>query len=101
MLAAGNCVYPPNAPAKVRAIKTKCERSELQKIARQLQRSLGGAALGACPDKSERQEATREYHSCPSSSNPIAPAGSREVLSAAEEFGPEHDAPRVRAAVVR
>ena len=32
--------WPPNAPAKLRANPTKCERSELPQIARQLQRTL-------------------------------------------------------------
>lgn len=37
-------INPSNAKAKLRANPTKCERSELPKIARQLQRSLDGTA---------------------------------------------------------
>jgi len=34
---------PPNAPANLRASQIKCERSELPKMARQVQRTLAGS----------------------------------------------------------
>jgi hypothetical protein len=39
-------VRSPNARAKLRASQINCERSELPKVARQLQRSLGGWSAG-------------------------------------------------------
>lgn len=56
---------PPNAPAKLQESQLKCERSELPKIACQLQRSLYGRSRSSITISLHHGEVAEVAHKAP------------------------------------
>src|SRR5438093_13331481 len=90
-----------NARANLRASQIKCERSELPKIARQVQRSLGGAS-GWCADVPQHGSVSLDKSSvAPRSLKPLEAGPPLLGRDARTATGRRPDGHRLRSAAPR